>query len=153
MSLPPRTFFAGLESCLDDIAGELSGETDISSSSALRFLEAMVYCGTAKGSINLTRGFGDAQNNRFLVITQRRIPTPPKIGDGGRLWECGESGLPGMDGGIREGSHWRAKVGGCGDKRTFIVCGRQVSKQPANDELTGRQTAVDNNWIARVGTK
>jgi hypothetical protein len=87
MSLPPRTFFAGLESCLDEIAGELSGETDISSSSALRFLEAMVYCGTAKGSINLTRGFGGAQNNRFLPITQRRIPTLPKMEDGG----CGNA--------------------------------------------------------------
>jgi hypothetical protein len=89
MSLPPRTFFAGLASCLDDIAGELSGETDISSSSALRFLEAMVYCGT------------------------------------------------GIGGGIREVSHWRGKVGGCGDKRTFIVCGRRTSKRPANDEADG----------------
>jgi hypothetical protein len=89
MSLPPRTFFAGLASCLDDIAGELSGETDISSSSALRFLEAMVYCGTAKGSTKLTRGFGGgAQKNRFLLITQRGIPAPPrKMEDGG----CGNA--------------------------------------------------------------
>ena len=74
MSAPARIFFDGRASCLEDVAGELSGESDISSlsSSAFRFLEAMAYGGTAKGSINLSRGSAAAWNSRFRSLIIRR---------------------------------------------------------------------------------
>lgn len=40
----------------------------------------------------------------------------------------GRVGVP-VGCGIREGSHWRGKVGGCGDKRTFIVRQRNLRYQ------------------------
>jgi len=61
MSLPPRIFFDGRTICLEVVAGELSGDTDISSSSAFRFLDAMACCEATKESINLIQSFGVRQ--------------------------------------------------------------------------------------------
>lgn len=91
MSVAPRIFLDGLASCLNDAAGELRGETDISSSSAFRFLDAMLCCGTANGSINLTIGSdgGATGKNRFLIpiICGKRYENAQA--ESLRAWFCG----------------------------------------------------------------